>query len=143
LEALLERIARDAAVHMTAGPASEEDLARLEAAIGYPLPAAHRRFLERLGGGIYYERHEIFGPTRAMIHDIELLPPITSVCLGLPAGVIPVHRTGAIIHFMDLRRGGGTIPVFSLVSAERYADFATFLRELVVPEDGAAASASS
>ena len=40
-----------------------------------------------------------------MIHDIELVPPLASVCRGLPAGVIPVHRADSVIHFMDLRGG--------------------------------------
>jgi hypothetical protein len=131
-EAMLDRIARDASAHMTAGPASDADLARLEGAIGHRLPEAYRRFLARLGGGIYYERHEVFGPTRAMIHDIELLPPITGVCHGLPAGVIPIHRAKATLHFMDLRQDHEPVPVFSLMSAERYPDFATFLREVIV-----------
>lgn len=141
IEALIERIARDASAHMTAGPAREEDLARLEATLGHSLPAPYRVFVARLGGGIYYERHEVFGPVRAMIHDIELLPPLTAVCRGLPHGVIPIHRAGSTIHFMDLRREARPVPVFSLVSPVRYPDFATFLREVVVPREGPAAGA--
>jgi hypothetical protein len=141
LEALLARIASDAAAHMTSGPASEEELARLEAAIGHALAPPHRAFLARLGSGIYYERHEMFGPGRAMIHDIELVPPLTQVCQGLPAGVIPIHRMDVVIHFMDLRLGPPA-PVFSLMSAERYADFETFLREVVVPREAATGAGS-
>jgi hypothetical protein len=72
-----------------------------------------------------------------MIHDIELVPPLLGVCRGLPAGVIPVHRAGTIIHVMDLRPGPTAAPVFSLMSARRYRDFTTFLREVVVPSTDA------
>ena len=141
LDALLERIGCDASRHMTGGPASE-DLARLELAIGHVLPEAFRAFLRRFGGGLYYERHEIFGPTRTMIHDIELVPPLPLVCRGLPSGVIPVHRVDAIIHFMDLRQCGTAVPVFSLTSHERYSDFPAFLRDVVAPPRDATASIS-
>jgi hypothetical protein len=139
LEVLLERIERDMARHTTAGPAGEASLAQLEQTLGHVLPPALRLFLARLGGGLYYERHEIFGPARAMIHDIELVPPIGRVCTGLPAGVIPVHRCRDIVHFMDLRqRGPEPVPVFSLVSPRRYADFTALLREVVIPATAAA-----
>jgi len=131
-ETLLERIERDASRHSTAGPASEHDLVRLEQTIGHALPAPFRTFLERLGGGLYYERHEIFGPMRAMIHDIELVPPLAQVCRGLPSGLIPIHRAETLVHFMDLRVGP-PVPVISLVSSERYPDFSSFLEAVVVP----------
>jgi hypothetical protein len=133
LEKLLERIEEDASRHHTAGPASEADLAKLEAALGHVLPAPFRVFLARSGSGLYYERHEIFGPLHTMIHDIELVPPLVSVCRGLPAGVIPVHRADSMIHFMDLRGGAEPVPVFSLLSSDRYSDFTSFLRDVVVP----------
>jgi hypothetical protein len=141
LEKLLERIEEDASRHHTAGPASEADLAKLEAALGHALPAPFRAFLERSGSGLYYDRHEIFGPLHTMIHDIELVPPLLSVCRGLPPGVIPVHRADALVHFMDLR-GGGRVPVFSLLSSDRYSDFTTFLHEVVVPSLDAASDPS-
>lgn len=133
LETLLERIERDASRHHTAGPASEADLAKLEAALGHVLPPPFRVFLARSGSGLYYERHEIFGPLHTMIHDIELVPPLASVCRGLPAGVIPVHRADSVIHFMDLRGGAGPVPVFSLLLPDRHSDFTTFLRDVVIP----------
>jgi hypothetical protein len=136
-EALLARIERDASRHSTAGPTAEDDLLRLERAVGHPLPAPFRTFLARVGGGLYYERHEIFGPKRAMIHDIELVPPLAQVCRGLPAGVIPIHRVETVIHFMDLRQADPSVPVFSLVSGERYRDFAGFLEAVVVPSGDA------
>lgn len=132
-ETLLARFERDAVRHTTAGPASEQELQHLEAAIGYALPAPFRGFLARLGGGLYYERHEIFGPARVMIHDIELVPPLAHVCHGLPAGVIPIHRFETRIHFMDLRQAGPSVAVFSLVSGERHRDFPTFLEAVVLP----------
>jgi hypothetical protein len=141
LESLLARIQADARRHMTAGPASESELVQLEAAIGHPLPAAFRTFLARLGGGLYYERHEIFGPLRAMIHDIELVPPLVGVCRGLPAGVIPVHRAASVIHFMDLRPEGAA-SVFSLLTGERHPGFTSFLRDVVVACPGAAGDAA-
>lgn len=132
-ETLLERIERDAARHTTAGPASEPQLRQLEATIGRALPGPLRAFLARLGGGLYYERHEIFGPVRTMIHDIELVPPLAKVCQGLPAGVIPIHRVENATHFMDLREAASPVPVFSLASAGRYPDFQSFLEAVVVP----------
>jgi hypothetical protein len=138
LETLLERIEKEASRHHTAGPASEADLARLEAALGHVLPAPFRVFLARSGSGLYYERHEIFGPLHTMIHDIEIVPPLVSVCRGLPAGVIPVHRADSVIHFMDLRGGVEPVSVFSLLSSDRYSDFTTFLRDVVVPSPDAA-----
>jgi hypothetical protein len=142
LERLLDRIEEDASRHHTAGPASEADLARLETALGRALPAPFRAFLERSGSGLYYDRHEIFGPLHTMIHDIELVPPLLSVCRGLPPGVIPVHRADELVHFMDLRALTERTPVFSLLTGERHPDFAAFLRDVVVPRRGGAGGAS-
>jgi hypothetical protein len=141
-EKLLERIEKDASRHQTAGPAPEADLAKLEAVLGHALPPSFRAFLARSGSGLYYERHEIFGPLRAMIHDIELVPPLLGVCRGLPHGVIPVHRADSVIHFMDLRGGAEPVPVFSLLSSDRYPDFTSFLRDVVVPSCDAAGAPS-
>ncbi len=101
LERIFEVFARDAACHMTGGPATEQDLRGLEKAVGRPLPASFRAFLARFGGGLVYQGHEIFGPHRVMIHDIELVPSLTSMLAWLrsqqpavPDGVLPFHRSG-------------------------------------------------
>ena len=54
-------------------PASEDDLRRLDEALGRPLPAPLRALLREVGGGLFAGGHEIFGPSRVMIHDIELV----------------------------------------------------------------------
>jgi hypothetical protein len=132
LDRLMELVERDAARH-TAAPADEQELQRLEEDLGHALPGPFRRFLERSGAGLYYERHEIFGPSRVMIHDIELVPPLRQVCRGLPPGIIPVHRSGNRLHFMDVRQDGPYAAVFQLVSGARYRDFPSFLEAVVLP----------
>ena len=53
LEAALSALERDSAQHFTAGPADAQDLRRTEEQLGMPLPAPFRRFLERIGGGLF------------------------------------------------------------------------------------------
>jgi hypothetical protein len=91
---------------------TEADLAALESATGRPLPDVYRRLLLRLGGGLYYDRHEVFGGRRMMVHDIELVPSALSMRSTLAAAgaaappyMLPFHRDGAVLHWLDLRDG--------------------------------------
>ena len=145
LDELLVLFERESGAHMTAGPATEEDLCRVEAAIGGSLPADLRAFLSRLGGGLYYHGHEIFGPVRAMVHDIEMVPDLVSVRervlhdLQTPADLVPFHRARGTFHFFD-RRGPG---VFSANGERLFADLAGFLETIVVPRDASASARPS
>jgi len=140
LDELLALFERDSGAHMSAGPASDDDLRRVEAAIGGPLPADLRAFLGRLGGGLYYHGHEIFGPARAMVHDIEMVPDLVSVRERLsadsaaPADLVAFHRARGAFHFFDRRRPG----VFSATGERLFADLAGFLETIVVPRDPSA-----
>ena len=78
LDNILARLDHDRDKHMLS-PAAPPTCSRWSASSGVPLPDAVRRLLERVGGGILYERHELFGPRRLMIHDIELVPDVLSV----------------------------------------------------------------
>jgi hypothetical protein len=134
LERILSILERDQHQHVLA-PCAEEDLLSLESVVGYRLPSAYRQLVTRLGGGLYYDRHEIFGARRLMMHDIELVPQALSVQTrqtalrgGSPTPfLLPFHRTRDAIHWLDLRTGtvhGG---------GRRYPDLANFLEEVVMP----------
>jgi hypothetical protein len=138
LPEILDAFTRDAADHMTGEPSSERDLLQLERAVGRPLPASLRAFLSRFGGGLFYHGHEIFGPLRVMIHDIELVPDMLSVRRRLaregvvpPEGLIPFHRARGLVHFMDLRQPGDA--VLSLPWSTPYPDLGSFLENVVLP----------
>jgi hypothetical protein len=141
LEAALAALERDAAEHMIAGPTGDEELAQLEGRLGLRLPSAFRRFLERLGGGLFYEQHEIFGARRVLIHDIELVPDLVTFCRRLDAGdarpargLLPFHRAGEVVHLLDLRDEGRASPaVRALDGSDRYPDFEAFLESLAPP----------
>lgn len=136
---ILEAFARGADRHMTAGPATEQELRRLEQALGHPLPASFRAFLSRLGGGLFFHGHEIFGPRRVMIHDIELVPDVLSVRRrlvkegGLPQGILPLHRARGVIHVIDVRPENGGEWIDTLSPSLPYADLASFLETVVLP----------
>jgi len=127
--ALLDRIANDAAQHMIGAPAGDDEIGEVEREVGRPLPAQLRAFLGRFGGGIFYSDHEVFGPRRLMIHDIELVPDLVSVRrrLALPPGTLAVHRGGGAVHVMRLDDGS-----VMGASGESYPDFAAFLLAVVV-----------
>ena len=138
LAEILDLIAQDCGRHMTTEPASELELDSLEESLGSRLPIALRALLSRLGGGILYERHEIFGARRLMIHDIELVPDLASFRArlaqggSLPDGLVPFHRADGIVHFLDLRKADS--PVVSLDAARSYSDLACFLERVVLAE---------
>lgn len=130
---------RDQQHHMTAEPASEQELDLMEEALGQRLPEEFRTLLARLGGGILYERHELFGVRRLMVHDIELVPDLVSfrerfVSAGgeeLGEGFVPFHRADGVVHLLDLRAESGPT-VVSLDGARSYPDLARFLEDVVL-----------
>lgn len=134
IETLVERCGNDRSRHMGAVPDGEEDLKRIEEQLGLPLPAPFRLFLRRMGGGVYYLRHEIFGARRVMIHDIELLPDVLSFRrrFDLLPAELPMHQAGAVVHVLDLRSG----QVRRTTGGIAYPDFASFLEAVVVPAEG-------
>jgi len=137
LEEALDALARDAACHVVGEPATDRDLQALDAALGRALPASFRALLRRLGGGLFYQGHEIFGTCRVMVHDIELVPSITSVRsqLGarLPDGVVPFHRDADAMHAFDLRRAAHAERVVTVPEGGTYPDLASFLQAVVLP----------
>lgn len=137
LPEILDVFERDGSQHTTGGPSSEEDLRRLEAAFGHRLPPPFRAFLQRLGSGIFYERHEIFGPHTIVIHDIELVPNALSMRRWLTSqgasaeGLLPIHRADGVIHLMNAAQEPAT--VVSLSHSTAYPDLARFLEAVVLP----------
>ena len=132
LDQMLEAMAGDRSLHLGGEPSDEADLRRVEVRLHLPLPAAFRTFLTRLGGGVFYRRHEIFGAQRVMIHDIELVPDLLSVRSrwpDLPAHLLPIHREGEHVHVLDLESGA----VLPLPAGPGYPDFQSFLARVVVP----------
>jgi hypothetical protein len=137
LDNVLEIFERDAASHTTGGPATEQELGSLEHTLGRPLPQSLRAFLSRLGPGLFYQGHEIFGPQRVMIHDIELVPSMTSILArlreqSLPDGLLPFHRGNGLIHLLDATEPGSG-RVVSLPPEADYADLSAFLQAVVLP----------
>ena len=140
IEQALGALARDSPRHMTTELASERDLDVLEEGLGERLPDEFRALLARFGGGIFYERHELFGARRLMIHDIELVPDLLSfrrllAAEGGPAserGLVPFHRADGRVHLLDLRRAAG-VPVISADGERSYPDLACFLEQVVIP----------
>jgi hypothetical protein len=135
---VLRDLERDHAQHITSGPAGEDELQRLEAAVGHPLPESYCALLALLGGGLYYDRHEIFGPHLVLIHDIELVPSLLAMRQRLEkerghalAGLLPLHRSGTRIHLIDVRASSGR--VVTMDGPETYPDLAAFLDAVVMP----------
>jgi hypothetical protein len=139
LDQILEVFAGEKDRHTTGGPASDTDLRRLEDQIGRRLPATFRTFLIRFGGGLFFHGHEIFGPRRVMIHDIELVPDIVAFrdwlarSRGLSEGLIPFHRARGVVHVLDLRQNDANDRVSSLDGPDQYPDLASFLDTVVLP----------
>jgi hypothetical protein len=140
LEAAIAALERDAAEHLTVGPIGADELLQLEERLGVRLPPAFRRFLERLGGGLFYQRHEIFGVRRVLIHDIELVPDLVTFCRRVEAGderpargLLPFHRAGDVVHLLDLRGGPASPAVRALDGSGGYPDFEAFLESLAPP----------
>jgi hypothetical protein len=139
LPEILDVFERDLDRHMVAGPAGDEELARLERGLGRPLPPPLRAFLSRFGGGLFYNGHEILGPTRTMVHDIELVPDMLSVRQrlveegSLPEGFLPFHRARGVLNLIDAREVIGTGEIVSMSQSAPYPDLASFLETVVLP----------
>jgi len=138
LDEVLGQLARDGNYHFTNGPSTAAELRELEGAVGHPLPGSFRAFLSRLGGGLFYAGHEIFGPHRVMVHDIELVPSLTAIRSGpcaqhLPDGLVPFHRIGGILHAFDLRDPAGAERIVAFPAASTYPDLPSFLEAVVLP----------
>ena len=133
---LFQRFDSDSEARMTV-LASDEDLSRLDGALGRPLPAPLRALLKEVGAGLYEGGHEIFGPTRLMVHDIELVPDLLSVRARLAAeGVldphfVPFHRAGATFHLIRTD-GAGAGGVVSLPSGKVWGDLASFVEQVLL-----------
>lgn len=139
IEAAVQVLEKDLARHMTTDRPSELELDALEEALGRKLPDQFRTFLGRLGGGIFYERHELFGARRLMVHDIELVPDLLSFHRRFaadrdvePAALVPFHRADGVVHLLDLR-SGGEASVVSEDGERSYPDLASFLEQVVIP----------
>jgi len=147
IEQTLALLEADAPRHMTAEPATELELDGLEEALGRRLPEEFRIFLAHLGGGILYERHEVFGARRLVIHDIELVPDLVSfrhrlVDSGgqaLTDDLVPFHRADGVVHLLDLRRNGKA-RVVSGDGKRSYPDLACFLEQVVLAGDPSASA---
>ena len=138
LDEILGQFARDGTYHFTNGPATAVELRELEGAAGHPLPSSFRAFLSRLGGGLFYAGHEIFGPHRVMVHDIELVPSLNAIRSGpcaprLPDGLVPFHRIGGILHAFDLRDPAGAERIVAFPCGSTYPDLPSFLEAVVLP----------
>jgi hypothetical protein len=139
LQPLLDRLVSDGGHHLLTGPAEEAELARVEKALGFPLPPSYRALLTRMGSGILYDRHEFFGPRQLMLHDIEFVPSLIAIQtrLGqpLPHGLVAFHRGGGHVHVFDLREGAQEpVPVRSLDGARSYPGFVAFVEAVVLPQ---------
>lgn len=143
LDEIILRIEQDRAAHTTSGPSDAEELQRVEQALGQALPSGLRAFLGRVGGGIFYGRHEIFGGHRVMIHDIELVPSLREVASKLrqgqpapPPGWLPFHRADGLVHLIEATGGA----VVSWPPGARHASFETFLERVVLTRHASPAS---
>ena len=144
LDEILEAFVRARDEHIVGTPSTEEELVRLEQAVGGLLPQSFRFFLARLGGGLFFYGHEIFGPRRVMIHDIELVPDLLSarrtlVAQGtpIPDGTIPFHRARGAVHLMQLGSDDGKGQIVSVPPSTPYPDLASFLETVVLPRRAA------
>jgi hypothetical protein len=139
LDELLARLERDRDRHMLS-PGAAADFDVVEREIGTRLPAPIRRLLEMLGGGILYERHELFGTRRLMIHDIELVPDLLSVRgqlrrrpEGLPANLLPIHRCEGVLHHVDVSQPE-VAPIVRDDGTRHYPDLAAFLEDTLLAD---------
>jgi hypothetical protein len=134
LAVLLRRLKDGGDARMTA-PASDDDLRRIDEALGRPLPAPLRALLSEVGAGLHEGGHEIFGPSRVMIHDIELVPDLLTVRARLfsegllDPHFVPFHRGGATFHLL---RTDGDGEIISLPPGRVYPDLASFVEGVLL-----------
>ena len=137
LSRAIDRLARDLDLHLLSGPVEEDELARLEQALAVTLPPSFRTYLSRLGSGLLYDAHEIFGPRSLQLHDIEFVPSLASVVRQLRGtlgpNLLPFHRGDGTVHVFDLTGGPHEpLPVRALAGGGSYRDLAGFLEAVVV-----------
>ena len=144
----IKRLERDGARHLLTEPAQEADLAGLEHGLALRLPASFRALLGRLGSGILYDRHEMFGPLSLQLHDIEFVPSLHAMrkllSNALAPPLLPFHREGRRVHAFDLSHGADEpVPVRALDGSAAYPDFVTFLETVVLAGDAGADAGSA
>jgi hypothetical protein len=136
LDRIVERLAADGGRHLLTGPADEQELLRIEGALSLRLPPRFRALLGRLGGGILYDRHELFGPRPLQLHDIEFVPSLQAMRARFASSgpeLLPFHREGGLVHAFVLGEGHEEpIPIQSLDGTRRYPDLETFLEAVVL-----------
>ena len=129
----LERLERDRERHVLGPPASAAELDELERELGYELPADYRTLLQRFGGGLLYNDHELAGGQRVLMHDIELVPDLKSFGSALAgkgsATLVPFHRSRGVGHGFDPATGA----VRELDGGRAFPDLASFLEAVVLP----------
>jgi hypothetical protein len=137
LASFIESLGMRADARMTAR-ASEDDLRRLEETLGRAVPEPLRTLLREVGGGLYEGGHEFFGPTRVMIHDIELVPDMLTMRARLGAAgrleedLLPFHREGSTVHLVRID-GEGRGQVVSHPAGQVYPDLVAFVEQVVLP----------
>lgn len=135
LDAVLDAFDAGPDAHMTS-PASADDLRRVEERLGHALPASLCTLLLRVGGGLLAQGHEVFGPSRVMVHDIELVPDLLSVHARMTAegrldgSLVPFHRLGDVVHAMRVT-GPAAGQVVSIPPGQVYEDLSDFLERVV------------
>jgi SMI1/KNR4 family protein SUKH-1 len=141
LDEILARLESDRDRHLTQCSSAAE-VEEVERTLGLPLPAPFRTLLMQVGAGILYNAHEVFGPRRVIIHDIELVPDLVTMQPLLRQGrpwpdrCLAFHRGADAVHGFDLGRTDGTAPVLRLEDPSvRYPDLASFLAAVVLPKD--------
>jgi hypothetical protein len=133
----LATLERDGARHLTQR-CTAQDLEGLERALGRRLPADYRALLTRVGGGILYDEHEVFGGRRLMVHDIELVPDALTLTRRhadegrpWPADLVPFHRCRGRLHLLDLSHGEKAQVVGE--DGRSWPSLPAFLSEVVLP----------
>jgi hypothetical protein len=118
-----------------AARASDAEIARLESGLGAALPEAVRHLLRAAGAGLYPGGHELFGPMRLMIHDIELVPDMLTMRsrLASPEGpdLVPLHRGEGVVHFVRVR-GERAGEVIASPGGLTYADVWSFVAAVIL-----------
>ena len=137
MDQALATLEHDRARHLTQR-CSEQDLDLLEQAIGRRLPADFRTLLARVGGGILYDDHEVFGGRRLMVHDIELVPDVLTVTRQRaetgqpwPLHLVPFHRRKGRLHLLDV--SGGECPRVVDEDGHSWPSLPAFLEDVVLP----------
>ena len=137
MQEAMATLERDRARHLTQR-CSGKDLDLLEQALGRRLPSDYRSLLERVGGGILYDDHELFGGRRLIVHDIELVPDVLTLKRQRaeagrpwPMHLVPFHRCRGRLHLLDVSGAGETRVVGE--DGRSWPSLLDFLSEVVLP----------